>query len=155
MTDNERAFLYMIRACEGTLGDEGYQALFGWTPANHRIFDNNFATHPHIYVPYTTLDGVKTQSSAAGAYQIIWATFCDLQAKLGTTDFSPPTQDLMALRLIADCGALPDIAAGNLQAAIDACSTTWASLPGSQYAEPKKSYAFALGRYNQGGGAVA
>jgi muramidase (phage lysozyme) len=155
MTPNETAYLAMIAACEGTVGAQGYQALFGYTPSNGRIFDNGFATHPHIFVPYTMLDGTRTQSSAAGRYQIIWATFCDLQNKLMTHDFTPATQDLMALRLISDAGALGLVDHGRLQEAIDVTAGIWASLPASHYSEPKRTYSFALSAYTMAGGTVA
>jgi len=155
MTPNEQAYLDMVSACEGTTGPEGYQALFGYTPTNGRIFENGFVTHPRIYINYTMLDGTQTRSSAAGRYQIIWATFCDLQTKLGTSDFTPTTQDLMALRLIADAGAADLVRNGNLQAAIDCTAGIWASLPASHYAEPKRTYAFALAAYTEAHGTLA
>jgi muramidase (phage lysozyme) len=155
MTDNEQAYLDMVAACEGTNYDDGYRALFGFTPSNGRIFDNGYATHPNIRVPYTMLDGTQTYSTAAGRYQIIFATFRDLQQKLGTVDFTPTTQDLMALRLISDAGAGADVREGHLQAAIDATSGIWASLPASHYAEPKRSYDFAVAAYTEAGGTLA
>jgi muramidase (phage lysozyme) len=155
MTPNEQAYLDMIAACEGTAGDYGYRALFGYTPSNNRVFDNGYATHPNIRVPYANPDGSSNYSTAAGRYQIIHSTFLDLQAKLGTVDFSPQTQDAMALRLIQDAGALPDVDAGNLQAAIDATSGLWASLPASHYPQPKRTFAFALAAYTNAGGTVA
>lgn len=155
MTANEQAYLDMVAACEGTAGDYGYRALFGYTPSNNRVFDNGYATHPNIRVPYTDLSGNPIYSTAAGRYQIIFSTFKDLQAKLGTVDFSPTTQDAMALRLIADAGAGDDVRAGNLQAAIDKTSGIWASLPASHYAQPKRTYDFAELAYTNAGGTVA
>lgn len=155
MTDNEQAFLDMIAACEGTDSDYGYRALFGFTPANGRVFDNGYATHPNIRVPYTNLDGVQTYSTAAGRYQIIHMTYLDLQAKLGTVDFSPETQDAMALRLISDAGALGDVDAGNLQSAIDKTAGIWASLPASHYPQPRRTYEFAEAAYTNNGGTLA
>lgn len=155
MTQNEQAYLDCIAACEGTNSDYGYRALFGYTPSNNRVFDNGYATHPNIRVPYKDLNGDQIYSTAAGRYQIIFATFKDLQQKLGTVDFTPQTQDAMALRLISDAGAGDDVRAGNLQAAIDATAGIWASLPASHYAQPKRSYEFALAAYNQAGGVAA
>lgn len=155
MTANEQAYLDMIAACEGTTGDYGYRALFGYTPSNNRVFDNGYATHPNIRVPYTNLDGTQTYSTAAGRYQLIHSTFLDLQTKLGTVDFSPNTQDAMALQLIAEAGAGDDVRAGNLQTAIDATSGIWASLPASHYAQPRRTYEFASAAYLAAGGVIA
>lgn len=155
MSDNRQAFLDMLSACEGTATDEGYRALFGYTPYNHRTFDNGYATHPNIKTPFVQTDGRQNFSTAAGRYQIIHSTFVELQAALGTVDFTPVTQDAMALELIRRTGALPDIDAGNLQSAIDTCSALWASLPGSHYLQPKRSYDFALAAYTDAGGSVA
>ena len=155
MTPNEQAYLDMIAACEGTTGDYGYRALFGYTPSNNRVFDNGYATHPNIRVPYTDLDGNQTYSTAAGRYQIIFGTFKELQAKLGTVDFTPQTQDAMALRLIAEAGAGDDVRLGQFQTAINATAGIWASLPASHYAQPKRSYDFALAAYTAAGGVLA
>ena len=154
MTTNELAYLAMISACEVTTGPDGYRALCGYTPTNGRVF-SGFATHPHIYIPYTTLDGTQTRSSAAGRYQIIYSTFLDLQAKLGTTDFSPDTQDRMALRLISEAGAADLVQGGFLLAAINMTGGIWASLPSSQYAQPKRSFQFAADAYSMAGGVLA
>jgi len=155
MTENEQAYLDMIAACEGTAGDYGYRALFGYTPSNNRVFDNGYATHPNIRVNFTDLNGNTNYSTAAGRYQIIFSTFKDLQAKLGTVDFSPQTQDLMALQLIAEAGAGDAVRAGDLQTAIDTTAGIWASLPASHYPQPKRTYDFALAAYNQAGGVAA
>jgi muramidase (phage lysozyme) len=155
MSDNRQAFLDMIAACEGTATDEGYRALFGYTPNNHKVFDNGYITHPNVKTPFKQTDGMINFSTAAGRYQIIWATFVRLSNKLGTVDFTPETQDRMAVELISEDGALGDVESGNLQAAIDKCSGTWASLPASHYPQPRRDYVFAENAYVQSGGVVA
>ena len=57
--------------------------------------------------------------------------------------------------MISDAGALADVDAGNLQAAVDACAGIWASLPASHYAEPKRTYEFASAAYLAAGGVIA
>jgi muramidase (phage lysozyme) len=150
---NVRAFLYCIRVCEGTDHADGYRAMFGY-PAPGRMF-TDFADHPRVKFPFTQTDGARNYSSAAGAYQIIVATWDRLRAKLKLVDFSPGSQDLCAMELIAEDGAMADVKAGNFQAAIDKCAGTWASLPASHYPQPKRSLQFALDAYQTAGGMLA
>ena len=145
----------MIAKCEGTDGPDGYRALFGYTPSNGKVFDNGFATHPRIKTPFHDTDGNVNFSTAAGRYQEIYITFVRLSKKLGTTDFSPETQDRHALELIEEDGAMPEIQAGFLEDAIDKCAGTWASLPASHYPQPKRTYAFAEEAFTAAGGTVA
>ena len=51
-------------------------------------------------------------------------------AQLGLKDFSPKSQDAVALQQIKERGALPMID-GDIRQAIDRCSNIWASLPGA------------------------
>ena len=46
-------------------------------------------------------------------------------------DFSPKSQDAVALQQIKERGALPMIDRGDIRQAIDRCSNIWASLPGA------------------------
>ena len=48
-------------------------------------------------------------------------------------DFSPKSQDAVALQQIKERGALPMIDRGDIRQAIDRCSNIWASLPGAGY----------------------
>jgi len=52
-----------------------------------------------------------------------------LSAKLGLTDFSPHTQDLMAAQLLVERGAMGPLLSGNLDAALSGASLEWAALP--------------------------
>ena len=53
--------------------------------------------------------------------------------QLGLKDFSPKSQDAVALQQIKERGALPMIDRGDIRQAIDRCSNIWASLPGAGY----------------------
>lgn len=158
MDANVQAFLTMIRFCEGTADDNGYRALFGYTPGppgNARVFSNSYIDHPNTPFPFTQTDGVVKQSTAAGAYQIIHPTWVLVAGKLGLTDFSPASQDAVAEYLIAQRGAMADVKAGLLQRAIDRCSPVWASLPASIYPQPHRTYAYAEAKYLAAGGSLA
>lgn len=125
---NRQAFLYAIKMSEVGAAltsetDNGYNVLVGATPGNPLTF-SDYSTHPNIY-------NAALNSTAAGAYQINHPTWLTLVNQTGLTDFSPSTQDAMALQLIANKGALSDIDAGNLNAAMVKLQPVWRSLPGA------------------------
>ena len=93
MSANLRAFLYMIRHCEGTAGENGYRTQFGGG-----LFDS-FADHPRQAIT-RTLGGKPITSTAAGAYQFLARTWDECAKALGLPDFSPASQDAAATFLI-------------------------------------------------------
>jgi muramidase (phage lysozyme) len=129
----------MISACEGA----GYQTLYGGG-----TFDS-FADHPRRSV---TAGGYT--STAAGAYQILAGTWDDFCRATGTHLFYPEDQDACALWLIQRRGALQDVQDGHLASAIQKCGKEWASLPGSPYGQPTRSYAYCEQRYLACGGVL-
>jgi lysozyme len=150
---NVRAFLMLIRKCEGTAGPDGYRAMFGYPMAGRTFV--SFVDHPRQKFPFTQTDGTISYSSAAGAYQFLRRTWDRLRAKLSLLDFSPESQDRAAMELIAEAGAMADVKSGRVQAAMDKCAGTWASLPASRYPQPKRTVQYALAAYAEAGGAVA
>ena len=56
-------------------------------------------------------------------------------SSLAWKDFSPKSQDAVALQQIKERGALPMIDRGDIRQA-DCCSNIWASLPGAGYGQP-------------------
>jgi lysozyme len=148
---NIAAFLASIRAAEGTGGPNGYYTLFGGD------YFLEIDTHPAVRTYGEFLaPGVQDYTTAAGAYQITFTTWRRLAAKLGLTDFSPATQDLMARELIREAGALGLVQAGRFDAAVSRVNGTWASLPGAPYPTQKqRSGDFVRAAYQAAGGAVA
>ena len=53
--------------------------------------------------------------------------------QLGLKDFSPKSQDAVALQQIKERGALPMIDRGDIRQAIDRCSNIWALPAGGYY----------------------
>jgi len=96
---------------------------------------DDYSKHPGV-VGVTTKEGPST---AAGRYQITKTTYDRYAKKLGITDFSPESQDKIALELIKDNDALEDVKKGNYQAANAKLGGVWASLPSSKYNQPKRS----------------
>ena len=152
---NITSFLRAIRYAEGTLGDEGYRALFGWRQGNGKTF-SSFADHPRQYFNYTDLSGKTIKTSAAGAYQITATTYDLLRKKYPSfSGFSAATQDQMALALIRDVGALDDVKNGRIETAVKKCRKIWASLPESNVNQPTRSMEQVIAAYTKAGGALA
>lgn len=143
---NQRAFLDLIATAEGTYnaGDDGYRMLFGGN-----LFDG-FADHPRIRVPFR-----DTYSTAAGRYQILARTWDGLQGKLNLPDFSPASQDLAALELINERGALGDVQAGRVAVAVGKCAKVWASFPGAGYSQPERRMSYLISAFQRNGGTLA
>ena len=126
-----RAVLDMIAAAEigqdANNAQRGYNVAFG----KNATFDS-YAAHPGVRGEYIDKQGQRRTSSAAGRYQFLEGTVRDLQKRYGFSDFSPQTQDEMAVALMMDAGALDDILRGDLNAALPKLGTRWASLHTSE-----------------------
>lgn len=149
---NRAAFLAMIGQSEVGQAlinetDSGYNVLVGSTPGNPMTFDD-YSTHPDIL-------NRAMDSTAAGLYQINYPTFQTVSRQTGLTDFSPETQDAMAIQLITNKGALADVDAGNFASAVAKCSGVWASLPGNTYGQPTNALAKLQTWFENAGGVVA
>lgn len=146
MTKNESAFLSMIAVSEGTStikgSDNGYDVLVGGT-----LF-HGYADHPRKVVKLND----HLSSTAAGRYQILARYYDYYKEQLHLPDFSPNSQDIIALQLIKECHAFEDINAGNLQSAIRKCGSRWASLPGNAYAQHQNTEDFLQIAYLKAGG---
>ena len=123
--DNVAAFLRVIREGESNQNTDAYQIMFG---GDH--FES-FADHPR---QVHTRNGLT--SSAAGAYQFLQRTWDGLVKQYHFPDFSPISQDMGAVALIAGRGALRDVLEGRLDEAVQRTNREWASLPGSPYGQP-------------------
>lgn len=142
---NVRAFLRAIRLGEGTSDHRGYNRIVGGEEFE------DFSKHPRKLV-YISKYNVK--SSAAGAYQIIWPTWKGLVEQYGFKDFSPRSQDLAAIALIREVGALDEVIEGNVREAIRLCATKWASLPGSAAGQRTEKLGSVIAEYLKHGGDV-
>ncbi len=162
---NLAAFLAMIRAAEGTAGQGGYGALFGWPNVAGRSFDPfTIGGHPRIFFKYTNKAGQELNVSPAGAYQIVWTTWNSRRLAflawaglngLSVTGFLPATQDAFAMYLLHVRGALDDVKAGRFAVALNKARVEWASLPGANVNQPERTDAFVLAAYVNAGGVVA
>jgi muramidase (phage lysozyme) len=149
---NRAAFLTMLALSEGTelLGrNHGYDVIVGST-AKCPILFNSYADHPRV--PMNLGHGLK--SSAAGRYQILARYYDAYKKQLDLPDFSPVSQDAIALQLIAECNALADIDAGDFEKAVVKCASRWASLPGASYGQHTNSLAALRADYIKAGGVL-
>ena len=134
---NVQAFLAMIRDAEGTnQTGNPYQTRFGG-----KVDENlDLSKYPTFeYKKFKQTDGKTNVSGAVGAYQFITKTWANLAKQYGFKDLSPKTQDLAAIALLQQNGALPLILKGDFAGATKKSNRTWASLPGSPYAQHTRS----------------
>lgn len=121
---NVRAMLALIRRGEGTADSGGYSRLVGGGSFA------SWADHPRQSV---ALPRLGINSTAAGAYQILSRTWDVVRLQAGIPDFSPASQDIAAVQLIRNRGALADVLAGRFEDALRKLSYEWASLPPWRY----------------------
>ena len=74
--------------------------------------------------------------------------------QFGLKDFSPKSQDAVALQQIKERGALPMIDRGDIRQAIDRCSNIWASLPGAGYGQFEHKADSLIAKFKEAGGTV-
>ena len=86
------------------------------------------------------------------AYQFLSRTWDALARKLNLPDFDPASQDAAALELIRERGALKDVRAGRVAAAVAKCAPVWASLPGVGYSQPERKLSVLLASHTSAGG---
>ncbi|QJE03592.1 glycoside hydrolase family 104 protein [Massilia forsythiae] len=133
---NVQAFLKAIADAEGGGYDFKYGAIKGKRNDPWRFSD--YATHPG-----PGRDGVTT---AAGMYQINKLTWQDHGEKgMGLTDFTPETQDLIAVSLLRRLGVIDKIKDGDIEAGMSQASKPWAALPAGR----GQTGRYQTGRYNQ------
>jgi muramidase (phage lysozyme) len=133
---NVQAFLALIRDTEGTAKGADPYRVYGGSSKN-QIKDLSKPDFKRW--GFTQTDGKKNTSSASGAYQFLERTWNGLAKEHGLTDFSPRSQDLGAIALLKQSGALDSIVKGDFDTAVKKANRIWASLPGSPYAQHTRS----------------
>lgn len=151
ITPNLRAFLNMIAHSEIgpallAASDNGYNVLVGSTPSRPLLFAS-YADHPMIY-------NKQYNSTAAGRYQLLGRYWRSYKQLLHLHDFSPASQDAVALQQIGECGAIPAIEAGHFEDAVHCVARIWASLPGAGYGQHENRLADLASVYRAAGGAT-
>ena len=160
--NNLVAFLGCIRRAEGTEQTaDAYRVCFGYA---HTISD--LSGHPAITGEWggerlsddmcrNAGFGPGCISTAAGAYQITRPTWRRIAAKLGLQDFTPLSQDMAAIQLIRERGALADAQAGRFADAVRKCRNEWASLHGNYAGQGQRSLSKLAAWFTAAGGQLA
>ena len=138
-------FRDLIAASEGG----SYNRLFGFDNQGRPRYFSDFSKFPDSPAKYQKADGTIGESNDAGRYQINIKTYNRLAKRLGITDFSPRSQDIIANALILENSkaskALQD---GDIGAAVSALNKVWVSLPGGPNGVGHRSMQFIQDAYN-------
>jgi len=147
MSPNLQAFLDMIAVSEGTAGkgNNGYNVIVGGA-----LFES-YDDHPRKLV--WLRPGLA--STAAGRYQLLSRYYDAYKKQLNLPNFSPLSQDLIAIQQIRERGALEYIEKGYINVAIDKVKNIWASLPGAGYGQHENKIDKLITAYKDAGGTVA
>ena len=116
---NVRIMLDLISRAEG---NTDYDTIVGGGKFK------DFSTHPNTTVKIKSRDKVIS-SDAAGRYQIMGFNWGPYSKRLGLKDFSPESQDKIAVAMLADRGALDSVLKGDFKSAVKKTGSQWTSLP--------------------------
>lgn len=148
VSKNLIAFLDLIAWAEGTAGkgDDGYNDIVD--PAG---FFDDYSSHPHQLVQVNA----RIKSTAAGRYQLLSRYYEHYKKQLGLPDFSPLSQDKIAIQQIKEQRALDDILCGRIDQAIEKTCNIWASFPGAGYKQREHSLSAMREQFWKLGGTLA
>lgn len=138
------ALLALIRQFES---NDRYNVLYGGGTFT------DFSRHPNVRVPFhnprKNAPGNNDVSTAAGAYQINYPTYSDFAPRLTLRDFTPATQDAIAVAILRQTGAYNALVDNDIERAINLAASRWASLPGSTALQSPRSMNTALAAFEQ------
>ncbi|MFV9651672.1 glycoside hydrolase family 104 protein [Pseudomonas citrulli] len=157
---NALAFLNMLAWSEGTSTSpatvlDGYDVIVTGIDRKPEVF-TDFSDHPFAKGRRSKVINSKgLTSNASGRYQQMLKDWPYYRTQLALPDFSPISQDLLALQHIRECRALPDVHAGRVESAIAKCRNIWASLPGAGYGQREHRLDDLIQQYRLAGGALS
>jgi muramidase (phage lysozyme) len=147
------AFLDLVALSEGTSAaknthDDGYDIIVSGINGLNSFAD--YSAHPFAAGRAPII--VRTaptllESTASGRYQIILPTWKNIAAAHGLGTFSPQNQDMGAVELLNQCGALNLIDAQKIPQAIEAACETWASFPGNSFGQGGRTLDWLMQQY--------
>jgi muramidase (phage lysozyme) len=146
-------FLDLVAYSEGTsrasesassalpAANDGYGVIVAGVDGPEDFTD--YSDHPFTHRPAKLIrtGPPPLYSTASGRYQVLCRYFEVYKIPLGLPDFSPLSQDSVAIQQIREkknsdgITAYELIGQGNIGAAIGLCSGIWASLPGNSYGQ--------------------
>lgn len=163
------AFLDTLAFSEGTSTSSltknfGYDVIV--TGVDGPEIFTDYSDHPFMHRPAKLVmapgprfpNGLR--SSASGRYQLLVKWWVAYKTKLNLPDFSPLSQDLIAIQQMRERGSLAHLQSGtidkaiaahlnplDLEEAIEEDSSVWASLPGNNYGQGGHSMETLVERY--------
>jgi muramidase (phage lysozyme) len=149
MNPQLKAFLDTIAFSEGTstspiTANDGYDVIVTGIDGPHVFTD--YSDHPFAHGGSVTVRAVPLLvSTAAGRYQLLARYWNVYRVQLRLADYSPASQDAVAVQQIKERGAITLIESGNVTGAITACAGIWASFPNNSYAQGGKTMATGVG----------
>lgn len=158
-SNNLTAFLDMLAFAEGTAThpltrNRGYDVIVTGMDGKPEIF-TDYRDHPFASGrPAKVFNRRGEKSTASGRYQQLYLFWPHYREKMRLPDFSPASQDKLAVQLIGERRALADIERGDIARAISKCRSIWASLPGAGYGQREHSLDDLLEVYRNAGGVV-
>ena len=151
INNQRKAFLDMLAWSEGTdngrqkTRNHGYDVIVGGRAIYRLLRSPSQTCHAK---PKTQINRRRTLPASSRW----WDAY---RKQLGLKDFSPKSQDAVALQQIKERGALPMIDRGDIRQAIDRCSNIWASLPGAGYGQfEHKADSLLIAKFKEAGGTV-
>lgn len=160
MNANRVAFLDMLSVSEGTstspiTRNKGYDVIVTGVDGIPEIF-TDFSNHPFALGRKSkVINGKGLTSNASGRYQFMLKDWKHYRLQLGLLNFGPEAQDLWAVQLIRERGALPLIDHGDFIAAVSRVRNLWASLPGAGYGQPEHRIEKLVAAYEASGGVIS
>ena len=157
---NALAFLDMLAWAEGTSTSpatamDGYDVIVTGIDRKPEVF-KDFSDHPFARGRKSKVINSKgLTSNASGRYQQMLKDWPHYRALLKLSDFSPISQDLLALQHVRECRALPDVHAGRIETAIKKCRNIWASLPGAGYGQREHRLEDLIKQFRLAGGTLS
>jgi muramidase (phage lysozyme) len=156
---NVAAFLDTLAFSEGT-------ATHPLTKQRVRRHCHRFDGKPEIFTDYRdhpfaggrpakVFNRRGEKSTASGRYQQLYLFWPHYKKQLALPDFSPASQDRLAIQLIRERGALEDLQQGRIERAISRCRNIWASLPGAGYGQREHSLDKLVAVWRKAGGVSA
>lgn len=142
-TDNVRRTLQMIRSAEGTQQyKEPERVNFGGSRKE------DLSTHGNVMRRFTTAKYGSQNTSATGAYQFLGRTWNNAQRALDLPNFERQSQDLAALYLIKQRGALEAAISGDVPKLAKLLGGEWASLGNNNYGQPVRGQGYLQAAFN-------
>ena len=146
-------FLALIAFSEGTsthplTQNSGYDVIVTGIDGPEVFTD--YTDHPFANRPPKLLrmpDIPANHSSAAGRYQLLYRYWKVYKVQLGLADYSPASQDTVALQQMKERHAVDMVLAGQIEAAIRACGPIWVSFGNNTSGQPSHPMDVLLAKY--------